>query len=36
VKYPLTELVRMVQNGNITDSKTALAIVLANNIINNK
>ena len=36
VKYPLSELVRMVENGSITDSKTALAIMLANNILNKK
>jgi len=34
VKYPLAELVRMVENGSITDSKTALAIMLADNVIN--
>lgn len=36
VKYPLSELVRMVENGSITDSKTALAIMLANNVLNKK
>lgn len=36
VKYPLADLVCMVENGSITDSKTALAIMLANNIFNKK
>ncbi|MBQ8165379.1 MAG: ribonuclease HI [Clostridia bacterium] len=34
VKYPLSKLVEMVQNGSITDSKTAIAIMMADRIIN--
>lgn len=34
VKYPLPKLVEMVHSGSITDSKTAIAILMANDIIN--
>lgn len=36
VKYHIDDLVRMVQNGSITDSKTAIAILMVNAILKNK
>ncbi len=34
LKYPLNDLVKLVKNGEITDSKTVIAILMADNIIN--